>query len=60
MLQKTLRLLTIAFVIGSLLPACGGTKRGCPTGANMGAERVLAGEKMPKKARKFKVKDMSY
>ncbi|HSC53750.1 MAG TPA: hypothetical protein VLC98_09025 [Phnomibacter sp.] len=46
--------------IGFMLASCASSKkRGCPSGsANMGAERVLAGEK-PEKSSKFKVKNMN-
>jgi len=42
---------------GFVMASCGASKkRGCPTNsANMGAERVLSGEKPDKKV-KFKVK----
>jgi hypothetical protein len=45
---------------GFLLSSCGGSKkRGCAsTSSNMGAERVLSGEKAEKK-QKFKIKDMN-
>ena len=49
-------------MIASLVTACGSSrqpKRGCPSSSsNMGAERVLAGEK-PEKKSKFKVKGMN-
>jgi hypothetical protein len=45
--------------IGFLASCASSKKRGCPTSsANMGAERVLAGEK-PEKSSKFKVKGMN-
>ncbi len=54
----TIRIVMLAMV-SSLLVGCGSAKRakrGCPSNsANMGAERVLAGEK-PEKKQKFKVK----
>ncbi|MES2772613.1 MAG: hypothetical protein V4722_00420 [Bacteroidota bacterium] len=41
-----------------LLSSCASSKRGCPTNsANMGAEKVLGGEKPDKKS-KFKIKGM--
>ena len=49
-------------MITTMVSACGSSrqaKRGCPTSSsNMGAERVLAGEK-PEKKSKFKVKGMN-
>lgn len=46
--------LTIGLILG-----CSSSKRGCPSNsANMGAERVLSGEK-PEKKTKFKVKGMN-
>lgn len=49
-------------MVGSLVTGCLASrqpKRGCPSSsANMGAERVLAGEK-PEKKSKFKVKGMN-
>lgn len=43
-----------------LVTSCASSKRGCPTNsANMGAERVLGGEK-PEKKSKFKIKGMNY
>jgi hypothetical protein len=49
-------------VTAFLLCACGGSsknKRGCTsTSANMGAERVLSGEK-PEKKSKYKIKGMN-
>ncbi len=55
-IRKSIILLTLA---GFVLASCGSAKskkRGCATNsANMGAERVLAGEKPDKKS-KFKIK----
>ncbi len=50
-------------MIGSMFGGCAssrmGKKRGCPSNsANMGAERVLAGEK-PEKRSKYKVRGMN-
>lgn len=55
-MKKILLTLTIA----GLAAACAGTKkRGCgTTSANMGAERVLVGEK-PQKKVKFRIKEMN-
>jgi hypothetical protein len=46
--------------IGFMAASCASSKkRGCPTSsANMGAERVLAGEK-PEKSSKYKIKSMN-
>jgi hypothetical protein len=45
--------------IGFLASCASSKKRGCPSGsANMGAERVLAGEK-PEKSSKYKIKGMN-
>ena len=61
--MKTIALrLVLLCMVTSLLTACGSSrqpKRGCPSSSsNMGAERVLAGEK-PEKQSKFKVKGMN-
>jgi hypothetical protein len=47
-------------ICAGFLLSCGGSKkRGCAsTSSNMGAERVLSGEKAEKK-QKFKIKDMN-
>jgi hypothetical protein len=42
------------FIAASCLYACSSSKRGCPSnGKNVGAEKLLSGEKVPK-AKKFK------
>ncbi|MBI2730751.1 MAG: hypothetical protein HYX40_08380 [Sphingobacteriales bacterium] len=42
------------FIVASCLCACSSSKRGCPSnGKNVGAEKLLSGEKLPK-AKKFK------
>ena len=41
-------------IFGSSCSVFGGAKQGCPSnGKNVGAERILSGDKLPK-ARKFK------
>lgn len=42
------------FIAASTLYACSSSRRGCPSnGKNVGAEKLLSGEKVPK-AKKFK------
>ena len=61
-MKKTVLKLVMLAMVTSLVTACGSSrqpKRGCPSSsANMGAERVLSGEK-PEKQSKFKVKGMN-
>lgn len=55
---SVVKLIFITMVTG-LVVSCASSKRGCPSNsANMGAERVLSGEK-PEKKTKFKVKGMN-
>jgi hypothetical protein len=55
-MRKGLLMLACA---GFLLSCAGSKKRGCASSsANMGAERVLAGEK-PEKKSKFKIRGMN-
>lgn len=61
-MKRTVVKIVMLAMIVSLVTACGSSrqaKRGCPSSsANMGAERVLAGEK-PEKQSKFKIKGMN-
>ncbi|MBI1782225.1 MAG: hypothetical protein HYR66_12805 [Sphingobacteriales bacterium] len=56
-MKKNVKLLKHAafiFIAASFLCACSSSKRGCPSnGKNVGAEKLLSGEKVPK-AKKFK------
>jgi hypothetical protein len=52
---KTITFFLTLTLLGSTLPSCGmihnlfGSKYGCPSdGKNVGAERILSGEKLPK------------
>jgi hypothetical protein len=60
--KRMITRLTAVCVAAFLLSACGGSsknKRGCTsTSANMGAERLLSGEK-PEKKGKYKIKGMN-
>lgn len=57
MIKRNVKLLKHAafiFVAASFLYACSSSKRGCPSnGKNVGAEKLLSGEKPPK-AKRFK------
>ena len=56
----TIFLVSYSFFIICSITSCASSKRGCPTNsANMGAEKVLGGEKPDKKSR-FKIKGMNY
>lgn len=61
-MKKIILQLVLLSFIGTAVSGCFASrqpKRGCPSSsANMGAERVLAGEK-PDKQSKFKVKGMN-
>ena len=51
---KNLKHAAFIFLAASCLYACSSSKRGCPgNGKNVGAEKLLSGEKVPK-AKKFK------
>ena len=55
---KLFALITFSYVLSIVIFSCAPVKRGCPSnGANVGAERILAGEKKMKKS-KFKIKNM--
>jgi hypothetical protein len=60
-MKKIVLPMVMLAMVAAMLPGCIASrqpKRGCPSSsANMGAERVLAGEK-PEKQSKFKVKGM--
>lgn len=58
MKPKLLTIATLSYFLSIIFFSCGPVKRGCPSdGANVGAERVLSGEKKLKKS-KFKIKNM--
>ena len=58
-MKNLLRLLTISVMASFTLSACGilgKRKSGCPVGRNVGAERILAGDKQAIKAASKKSK----
>jgi hypothetical protein len=58
-MKNLMRLLTILIMVSFTLSACsilGKSKSGCPVGRNVGAERILAGEKQAIKAASKKSK----
>lgn len=61
-MKTTVLKLVFAAMVSSMIISCGMSrqpKRGChSTSSNLGAERVLAGEK-PEKQSKFKIKGMN-
>lgn len=51
---KLMKHAAFVFIAASFLCACSSSKRGCPSnGKNVGAEKLLSGEKVPR-AKKFK------
>jgi hypothetical protein len=58
-MKNLMRLLTIFVIVSFTLSACGilgKRKSGCPVGRNVGAERILAGDKQAIKAASKKSK----